>query len=409
MQIMLLYQLGIGIYGILIRFFSLFNTKAKIWIKGRSNIFENLKNCNFQNHKKIIWFHCASLGEFEQARPLIEFFKKNHQDIKILLTFFSPSGYEIRKNYALADWIFYLPLDTKANAHQFVEIINPRLVIFVKYEFWYNYINQLHKLKIPTYSIAAIFRKNQYYFNLVGNILPNPLYLFTHIFVQNNKSKQLLKSLKIEATIAGDTRFDRVVDIAKSNNLKPEIEIFKSNKKLLIIGSAWPEDIKIIFNRENEIITKIKVLIAPHNIDGASINSIINLLPKDVGYYSKKQFDKPILILDNIGMLNDIYKYADITYIGGAFGKGLHNILEAAIHAKPIVFGPKYTKFQEAIDLIALKGAVSIKDNASLNHILKHWLENSVEAKMAGNANQSYVHENIGAVQKIYNHIKNHI
>lgn len=403
---MLLYQFGIAFYGILIRFFSIFNTKAKLWCEGRSNIFYELEKINFHIHKQIVWFHCASLGEFEQARPLIEKIKLLHNDSKILITFFSPSGYEIRKNYALAEWVFYLPLDTRYNSKRFVQIIKPKMVFFVKYEFWYNYIHQLFVAKIPVYSVSAIFRKNQYYFNFISNILPNSLLLFSHIFVQNIVSQNLLKSIHIDATICGDTRFDRVFEIAKYKKEKPEIVQFKSHKKLLVIGSAWIEDLKIIFNDKNTILTNIKIIIAPHEIDTKNLQMLASLLPKSIGYYSKSEFDKDVLILDNIGMLNDIYAYSDVAYIGGAFGKGLHNILEAATHGVPVIFGPNYIKFQEAIDLEVLKGAFSVTDSTTLNTILLHLLTNNDVRIEAGKICKNYVKSNIGAVDKIYQNIK---
>ncbi|TAG59525.1 MAG: 3-deoxy-D-manno-octulosonic acid transferase [Cytophagales bacterium] len=402
---MILYQIGIAIFGFLIKCNSFFNPKARLWIKGRKGIFEKLKNTNFDNSNLKIWFHCASLGEFEQARPIIEKIKKDNQNYRILLTFFSPSGYEIRKNYSLADWIFYLPLDTIKNANEFVKITNPTIAIFIKYEFWHNYIFTLHKNKIPVFSVCAIFRKNQYYFNFKKYFLPNPLPLFSHIFVQNEISQKLLLSTDIKSTVCGDTRFDRVSELANNVINLPKIEKFKENKKLLIIGSAWLEDIKVIFNDKNEILKDLKIIIAPHEIDTHSVSKIASILTLDYGLFTKNDFSKPILIIDSIGLLNQMYQYADVAYVGGAFGKGLHNILEAATYGVPVVFGKNYQKFQEAIDLVCLKGAVSVENEIHLNDIFNTWFLEDNKRVEAGKIAKKYVLSNIGSVEIIYDKI----
>lgn len=404
---MVLYTIGIYIFGIFIHFASFFNLKAKLWVDGRKNIFKAIEAAKINTHKNVIWIHCASLGEFEQARPVIEEIKNKQLDYKILLTFFSPSGYEIRKNYSLADWVFYLSLDTKLNAQTFLKLTTPCVAIFVKYEFWFRHIFELKKNNILTYSLSAIFRKNQYYFTWKKYVLPNPLKLFTKIFVQDIASQHLLKSINIDSVVIGDTRFDRVTSIAANKKTLPEIEQFKASAFLLVIGSAWIEDIEVFSKLNFAKFPNLKIIIAPHNIDDETIKTISEIMALPVSKYSESNFTKAnILIIDNIGMLSSIYQYADLAYIGGAFGKGLHNILEAATYGIPVIFGKEYQKFNEAKDLIDLKGAFSIQSSNELENIIDLFYKTETARNIAGGICIQYIEENKGATSRFLDKIK---
>ncbi|MDR0437935.1 MAG: 3-deoxy-D-manno-octulosonic acid transferase, partial [Bacteroidales bacterium] len=318
----------------------------------------------------VIWFHAASLGEFEQGRPVIEQFRNQHPDWKILLTFFSPSGYEIRKNYAHADCIVYLPFDTPKNAKKFAKLVQPKIAIFIKYEFWYNYLNALKKQHVRTFFVSTIFRPSQYFFKWYGGWTRKQLRAAEHFFVQNQESENLLKSIGFtNVTISGDTRFDRVSEILQTKKSFPIIEAFKGNKKLLVVGSSWPADEKLICDAISKF-PNFKFLFVPHEIDEAHLQKLERLIPTPFLRYSAVEThgraslqinDVQVMIVDQIGYLSQLYQYADIAYIGGGFEKsGIHNILEAAVFGIPILFGPNYKKFQEAHDLIALGAAKSI-------------------------------------------------
>lgn len=395
---MILYTIGIYIFGFFIRLTSIFNSKAKLWIVGRVDILKKLKLAKIAEQPYVIWFHCASLGEFEQARPVIEEIKKTHSKYKILLTFFSPSGYEIRKNYKLADWVFYICLDTKSNAKIFIELTNPMIAIFVKYEFWYNHIAELNYKNIPTYSLSAIFRKDQYFFSWKKYIIPNPLKLFTLIFVQDIDSQKLLKTINIDSTVIGDTRFDSVKTFLTNKKSLTDIEKFKDKNFLLVVGSAWQEDIDLISQIDYSQFPKFKIIIAPHLIDNETIEKISNAFSTKCYRYSEGGFENAkILIIDNIGMLSSIYQYADLAYIGGAFGSGLHNILEPAVYGIPVIFGENYQKFNEAIALIKLKGAFSIKNYYELEKRIKSFYFDEIERINTGEICSTYVEQNSGA------------
>ncbi len=399
------YYLALKIYEIIICFFSNFNKKARFFRKGRKNIFEKIEK-NVPKSEKKIWFHCASMGEFEQALPLIEIIKTEFPEMKILLTFFSPSAYEIRKNYKNADYIFYLPLDFKKNAKKFIELTNPYLVFFIKYEFWFYYLKILKEKKIPVYLISGIFREDQIFFKNYGKWFANILRNFTHIFVQNKISLKLLEKIKIKnVTIAGDTRFDRVSDIVKINKNFDLIEKFKDNKKILIAGSTWKEDEEILIKYINNTKKNLKFIIAPHEIHKENINRILKKIKISKIAYSqaneKNIKNKNVLIIDNIGMLSSIYKYGEISYVGGAFGKGLHNILEPATFGMAIFFGIKYKKFQEAIDLINLKAAFSIKNFENFERKINEILENKNLLEESSRISKNYIIENLGGTKKI--------
>lgn len=401
-----IYNIGIHLYFLLIYISSLFNKKATNWIKGRKDIFIKIKE-RVEPGQKIVWFHCSSLGEFEQGRPVIETFKTQHPDFKILLTFFSPSGYEIRKNYNKADYIFYLPLDTKKNAIQFIEIIKPQLVFFVKYEFWFHYLHILNTKKIPVYIFSAIFRPNQVFFKWYGKWYKKILFFFNHLFVQDQQSEELLKKYGLKnVTIAGDTRFDRVHTIASQTLVIPELESFKQNKLILIAGSTWPADESLLLNYiNNNSSNEIKYIIAPHEIHSEEINRFCSACNKKTIRFSeiknKSLHDQEVLIIDNIGMLSSLYKYGNIAYIGGGFGKGIHNTLEAATFGLPIIFGPRYKKFKEAIDLIALKASYSISTYKEFEKCINSLITNNKILISSGTQAAEYVKSRIGGTKII--------
>ncbi|MCU0467519.1 MAG: 3-deoxy-D-manno-octulosonic acid transferase [Arcicella sp.] len=421
----ILYNLSIYAYQLIIWLVSPFNKKAKLWIEGRridirySMLDAGLSSSEHQisniKHRKsqTAWFHCASLGEFEQGRPVIEQFRKSFPDYKIVLTFFSPSGYEIRKNYEGADFICYLPADTPSNALDFIEKIQPSIAFFVKYEFWYNYLRILHEKDIPVVSFSAIFRENQIFFKWYGQFHRRILGYFSHIFVQNQTSLDLLQNIGIQnVSIGGDTRFDRVNQIANARKDLSIIKTFKDEKPLLIIGSCWQQDFEVITPFLNNFEKDLKIIIAPHEIHEEEIESWRNTLKKSTIRYSKignasihlKESD--CLIIDNIGMLSSLYQYADFAWIGGAYGKGLHNILEAATFGLPIFFGnKKYKKFQEAVDLEQLGGAKAI---ANTSEFEKEFVTLYNDFELKHNKTimiKQYVEKNLGGTDKIINYV----
>lgn len=404
------YNLVIYLYNFLIRLSSPFNKKAKLWLSGRKGLFKQL-NENIDRKSKIAWFHCASLGEFEQGRPVIEEFKKHYPAHKILLTFFSPSGYEIRKNYTGADYIFYMPIDTKRNVKQFLNIVNPSIAFFVKYEFWYHYLKQLKIANVPIYIFSANFREEQMFFKSYGKWYRNMLKYYNHIFVQNKKSLQLLNSINItNVTISGDTRFDRVFTIAYNSKEVPQMKIFKDDKILFIAGSTWGKDIDIIAKYINETKKNIKFIIAPHEINDETIRHIYDTVTKtaiklsQVSTSDLTNYD--VLIIDNIGMLSSLYKYSEIAYIGGGFGKGIHNILEAATFGVPVVFGPNYHKFIEAKELIKAGGGYTISSFEEFENTINDLISNKEKLSNASEVAKSYVENNVGATKVILNEIK---
>ncbi|NOQ27338.1 MAG: 3-deoxy-D-manno-octulosonic acid transferase [Bacteroidales bacterium] len=406
-----LYLFGIKLFHLLVQLASIFNAKAKLWLNGRKNIFEVLSH-QIQPEDKIAWVHCASLGEFEQGRPLIEELKKRHPDYKILLTFFSPSGFEIRKNYEKADFVCYLPLDTPRNAKQFLNIVKPQLIFFIKYEFWYFFLREIWKRKIPLYLVSGIFRKNQRFFRRYAVLSKEMLSWFTHFFVQNENSKQLLNSINIQnVTVTGDTRFDRVFTITQQSKNLPIIEKFAQNNTLLIAGSTWKPDEEILIKFFNQSNNQLKLIIAPHETHKENIDRIIKLFPDKnlVRRYSEviesELSNIKVLIIDSIGILSSIYKYGQIAYIGGGFGKGIHNILEAATFGMPIIFGPEFKKFQEAIDLINLGGASSISKFEDFQDTINSFIENDEVIVRKGNISSNYVKKMKGATDKILSNI----
>ena len=409
-----LYNISIYSYYFAIHIASIFNPKAKLWVRGRKNIFEILKS-KIQNSESdnIIWFHCASLGEFEQGRPLIEKYKIRYPASKILLTFFSPSGYEIRKNYSGADHIFYLPIDTPSNAKKFIEIVKPSAVFFVKYEFWFNYLNELKNKNIPTYLVSGIFREDHYFFKSSGIWFRKQLNCFTHFFLQDERSQELLNSIDYKnTTITGDTRFDRVFEVSKNVREIDLVKQFVDGKKIIIAGSTWGGDEEMIsnyFTNDRQLSTNYQLIIAPHEIDEAHINSIIQQFnnSKCLRYSKANESnikEAQVLIIDNIGMLSSLYQYGMVAFIGGGFGKGIHNILEAATFGLPVIFGPNYQKFAEAKELIKLGGAFSIHDISEFEKTMS-LLNDEQVLKTASQISRMYVQGRIGASDKILNAI----
>lgn len=410
------YNIGIRLYRFAIWLAAFFNPKARLWIKGRKQLFPRLKEALKDNNAPIIWFHTSSLGEFEQGRPVIEHLKKNYLEIKILLTFFSPSGYEIRNDYEHADYVFYLPLDTKRNAQRFLKLVQPQAVFFVKYEFWYHFLNETQKTEIPMILFSAIFREQQFFFKSYGSFFRKVIRNYTHIFVQNQTSVDLLKSIKVQnVSIAGDTRFDRVKAIADKLEKFPIIEKFINDQLTFVIGSSWWRDLTIIVPFLNSFGTPLKTIIAPHEISDSEIERLQDVLEKKSIRYSecktmdlddpahlKKLQESDVLILDNVGMLAWLYQYADFAYIGGGFGEGLHNTLEPAVFDTPVLFGREYDKFQEAVDLVERGGAFSIKDREELENVMNDLYFNEEKRARAAKVCTDYVLENLGSSDKIY-------
>ncbi len=404
----ILYNLGVFIYSALVQLISPFNSKASLWVKGRRNWADKISD-KIKPGDKTVWVHCASLGEFEQGRPVIEAIKKEMPGVKIFLTFFSPSGFEIRRNYQGADCISYLPVDTPKNAAKLIKIVNPQLVIIVKYEFWANYISALYRNNIPIYLISSIFRPEQHFFKWYGSFFREILRQFEKIFVQDQKSVELLSGIGINnVLLAGDTRFDRVVEIAGTAKKIPEIELFRGKEKLFLAGSSWKPDEEIIAQYINQFPGEMKWVFAPHEIDKSNIDRLEKLFKVSVVRFSRinsTPADARVMIIDNIGMLSSAYQYAHIAAIGGGFGKGIHNVLEPVCWGVPVMFGPGYKKFREAVDLINEKGAMTFNSFGEFSNILNKWLKDELfylkSAKTAGN----YIAKNTGACSKIMQEI----
>jgi len=404
-----LYNLVIKFYCLVISIASWANPKAKLWVKGREGLLSQIAKKLDHNQKKI-WFHFPSLGEFEQGRPVLERIRLKHPEKIIVVTFFSPSGYEVRENYPLADHIFYLPVDTSKNAREFIRLVNPELAIFTKYDYWYHYFNELNRQNVPLYVISAIFRKDQPFFKWYGGFQRKILSFITGIFVQDEESRILLEGIGItNVTISGDTRFDRVAENAGNPKHFPEIQDFCGDSNIFIAGSTWAADEKLIANLVTDY-PDWKFIIAPHEISGSRIESLIELFPTALKYSSlNSQLPTPnsqLLLIDNIGILSSLYQYGDIAYIGGGFGTGIHNTLEAAVFNLPVIFGPNYRKFREARELAMEEAAFSIKDEKELKGIMDLLQKEQLRNK-AGEKAGKYVSEHTGATEiilkKIYN------
>ena len=400
-----LYNIAMGCYRLGIAAVAPWHKKAKLWQNGRKNLFARMRE-SIDNSCPIIWVHVASLGEFEQGRPIIEKIKAERPEYKILLTFFSPSGYEIRKNYQGADYIFYLPLDTASNAREFLDIVKPKMAIFVKYEYWINLLAELRKRNIRTYIVSAIFRRDSVFFRSTGGMWREALKTFDTIFVQDEKSKELLAELgHTNVVVAGDTRFDRVAQIAAAAKKIEIIEQFQGGSRLFVAGSSWGPDEDLIVRLANENPT-IKFVVAPHEMEESRMAKIEQTAMGGAVRYTKIDgdiSDKQILILDTMGMLSSVYGYADFSYIGGGFGVGIHNTLEAATFGLPIAFGPNYQKFKEARDMIALGAATSITTFEELNNWFAPLRDNCDHLTAVSAISKEYTAKNQGATEAFYN------
>ncbi len=401
-----LYNLAIYIAGFFLRIIALFSPKIKLFIEGRKNVFSTLKE-KIKAEDKTIWFHAASLGEYEQGLPVIEKIKEKYPLHKIIVTFFSPSGYEVRKNNTVADLTLYLPLDTKANAKKFIKLVHPEFAFFIKYEFWLNYLKELETNQIPTYLISGIFRDNQMFFKWYGGFYRKALKAFTYFFLQNEKSKQKVESLGFDNVIvSGDTRFDRVNAILERDNSLDFIENFKNNQPVIVIGSSWPKDEVILTEYINQASENVKFIIAPHNIKAEQIANLKSQITKSTILYSEKEnkdlSEYNVLIIDTVGLLTKIYSYATIAYVGGGFGNpGIHNILEPATFGIPIVIGPNYSNFAEAVSLVELKGCNVISNSEELKNIFNKLLSDPIFFEEKSKINSSFIQNNKGATETI--------
>ena len=399
-----LYFLSIRVYPVVILLASPFNKKAKQWIAGRRNWRKNFRE-KINPAEKHIWIHCASLGEFEQGRPLIERIKESAPDYKIVLTFFSPSGFELRKNWPVADYIFYLPADTISNAFSFIEIIRPSIVLFVKYEFWNNYISEISGRNIPLYLVSGIFRPDQHFFKWYGRFFRNMLKKFTHIFVQDDRSVELLEGIGIRnVSISGDTRIDRVRQISQEALDLLLIDKFRAGEKLFLAGSSWKEDEEIISAYVNSDPGRMKWIFAPHEVEKSNIERLEKLFKTSVvrySQYTEASSSARVMIIDNIGILASAYRYAYIAAIGGGFGKGIHNILEAACWGVPVLFGPDYKDFKEAVDLIEKGGAFCYRNFSEFSSLMDKWLTDQNRYQSSSDIVTRYIKNNLGATEKI--------
>ena len=424
------YNLFLRLYYTGIWIASAFNPKARLWMEGRRSIFSRLEKAMNSHSAPLIWMHCSSLGEFEQGRLLLEMVKENHPSYKILITFFSPSGYEIRKNYEGADFVFYLPADSKSNARRFLQIVKPVLVLWVKYDYWYYYLSTLRQNNIPVLLVSGLFRIDQPFFKWYGKLYRQMLESFRHLFVQTESSAQLLKSIGFgnNVTIVGDTRFDRVLQIARHFESIDDIKQFCGNDRVIVAGSTWIEDEEELDHYANAR-QEIKFIIAPHDVSEQRLREVESLF-KNCLRYSKfnlertaglQNQEKPVqdttaatglpparvLIIDNIGMLSRLYKYATICYIGGGFGyDGVHNVLEAAVYGKPIIFGPVYEKYIEAVELIEKGAAHSIESALEMEQLMDDLLGNQEWLNDCGKAAEDYVRAKGGATEAILTFIQ---
>ena len=405
-QMLFLYNFIITIADFFLKIVAFFNPKIKLFVLGRKEVFITLSQ-KISKNDKTIWFHAASLGEYEQGLPVIEKIKEKYPSHKIVLSFFSPSGYEVRKNNTIADATVYLPMDTKGNAQKFLKLVHPEMAFFIKYEYWPNYLNKLKKSNIPTYLISGIFRENQMFFKWYGQFYRKALDTFTFFFVQNETSKKLLNQLgKTNVIVSGDTRFDRVAAILEKDNSLDFIDQFKNNTTTIVIGSSWPKDEELLIDYINSCEEKIKFIIAPHNIKGEQIQQLKNNIRKKTVLFSEREnkslSEFEVFIIDTIGILTKIYSYADIAYVGGGFGNpGVHNLLEPATFGVPIVIGPNYSHFAEAISLVNIKGCISIHNQEELKSIFDNLITDSNLRKNKGKICKEFVSQNKGATNLI--------
>lgn len=405
-----LYDIAIALSWWLLQIIALFNPKIRKFVSGRKRVIAEIK-AGLDPAKTVVWVHAASLGEFEQGLPVIESIRESYPEHQILLSFFSPSGYEVRKNTDLADLVCYLPLDSSWNAKRFIKHLNPKLAIFIKYEVWPNYLKTLRHNSIPVILISAIFSRRQVYFKKYGGFMRSSLKCFNHIFVQNENSKELLKELRIEAvTVSGDTRFDRVAEIREQDNQLDFMEELNSSIPCFVAGSTWPEDEAILLDYINSKETGVQFIIVPHDIKEQHLKQLQSRLKVNSALYS--EMDKtdissnPVLIVDTVGLLTKIYSYADIAYVGGGFATGLHNTLEPAVFGIPVIIGPQYQNFQEAIDLVHEKGILVVNSKENFRRVMEQLLIDEEFRQHTGLINSNYISNKRGASIQIMDHIR---
>jgi 3-deoxy-D-manno-octulosonic-acid transferase len=408
--VLFLYNLAVLVASFVLKLIANFSPKIKLFVNGRENVFSQLQ-LEIAGEDKVIWIHTASLGEYEQGLPIIEKLKIAYPNFKILLTFFSPSGYEVKKNTSVADLVCYLPLDTKENAQKFIALAKPKLAIFVKYEIWPNYLQELHKQQVPTLLISAIFTKRKIFFKIYGDFMRKSLHTFSHIFVQDKNSQELLRSIHINnSTIAGDTRLDRVSEILERDNSLDFMKTFKQGNLCLVAGSTWPEDEGILLDYINSPDQQLKFVIAPHNIKKSHIQKLKEAITKKTILFSeldnKGTNNAEVFIIDTVGLLTKIYSYADIAYVGGGFATGLHNTLEPAVFGIPVLIGPQYKGFKEAEDLVELKGVLPVATKLEFQKTLAELAQKEGFRKETGTINASYITQNKGASLKILSYIE---
>ena len=401
-----LYRFFIRLYVLAIQLVALFNGKARKWVMGRKNLLNTVAH-SIKNNEKKVWFHTSSLGEFEQARPVMERFKKEFPEYKIVLTFFSPSGYEIRKNYEGADYVFYLPADTSTNARKWLDTIQPEQVFFVKYDFWFNYIHEVYKRNIPIFFFSVKLRKNQYFFKWYGGWFRKQLHKINYFFVQDQTTLELLHSIGCSNVIvSGDTRFDRVLSVTQHAREFPVAAAFVQQAQVVIAGSTWPVDEEMLKSFIVKQSKDYKYIIAPHEIHEDRIEALMKIPGKKAVRFSQADTENvkaaDILIIDSIGILMHLYNYGHVAYIGGGFGKNVHNILESATFGVPVIFGPNYHKFQEIHDLIALQGAFPINDYAQFEQQLLRLLNDSTLLKKTSAICATFVKDSAGATERIF-------
>jgi len=408
------YDLALKIYWLILKIASNFHPKAKKWMDGRKNYFEHLKSSiHSKKQGKRIWMHVSSLGEFEQGRPVVENLLQKFPQLELIVTFFSPSGYELRKNYDKADYVFYLPLDTKKNARSFLEIVNPDLVLFVKYDFWFHFLNESQQKNIPTFLISALFHKQQSFFKWYGGIFRKILKNFTYVFVQDQNSYQLAKNIGVENLIlCGDTRIDRVIEIANETFSNEKVELFKSNKNIIIFGSSWDKEEEFLIQFLAEFKRPDwKFIIAPHDVSIERINKLKKSLNENCILFTNKNAfnNERILILDTVGFLAKIYRYGKIAVIGGGFFEGIHSVLEPAAYNLPILFGPKHQKFNEAFELLNSKGAFCFNNYDEFKTHLLKLISNAEHYEISSQASENFIANGKGASRKIIDVLDNYL
>ena len=404
-----LYNIGVSAYRLAVKVASVRNRKARLMLKGQSQTMNKLRE-QLDPAGGYIWIHAASLGEFEQGRPIIEYIKRVNPQARILLTFFSPSGYEVRKNYPLADVVCYMPFDLPRNVKKFLDLVKPTMAIFVKYEFWGNYLKSLKRRGVPTYIVSAIFRPGQIFFRPWGNMFRSMLKCYTTIFVQDEASRELLAGININnVVVAGDTRFDRVAHVKENAKEFPIVERFVSGAtRTVVMGSSWPQDEQLMIPYFNEH-PGMKLIIAPHEFDRERLHVIVSSVKRPVGFYSQVTPDEAAkldcLVIDSFGILSSLYRYGQLAYVGGGFGVGIHNINEAAVYGIPVVFGPHHSKFREAGDLIACGGGFDVNNAEQFEQVMDRLLGNEAHLTQAGKVAGEYITSHLGATQRICDYI----